>query len=310
MPDSTPIDVRLRTIRWECDGVLRLTLEPLVGVLPAPEPGAHIDLHLPGGFVRQYSLTIGSSERRYVIGVLREPHGRGGSIALHDGLRAGDRLRISAPRNAFALDGGEAPVWLLGGGIGITPLLAMAEHLSGTRRSWSLTACVRSRERLAFADEIARLGGRVHVDDEAGLPDLHTLVAAAPANARLYCCGPGPMLDAFIAATVGREPDLVHLERFTPAAPELGSGELRVELARSARTVIVAGNQSILDAILAAGVDVPNSCRVGVCGTCETRVLRGEPEHHDLVLTDEERAQGRMMLCCSRALGDTLVLDL
>ncbi|MCA0205420.1 MAG: PDR/VanB family oxidoreductase [Proteobacteria bacterium] len=307
---SGTIDTRLTLMRWECPGVLSLTLSPLAGRLPRPEPGAHVDLHLPGGMVRQYSLTAGSSSDAYVLGILREPRSRGGSAAVHETLRPGDVLRISAPRNAFALDPGDGPVLLIAGGIGMTPLLAMAETLSQGTRPWSMIACVRSRKALPFAGRLSQLGARVRADDEDGVPDLPALLAGVSPDTHLYCCGPGPMLDAFLAATADRDPGHVHLERFEQPRPTAGEGEVAVDLARSGRTIVVGPQETILDALLAAGVDAAHSCRVGVCGTCECQVLDGEPDHRDLILTSEERGEGRMLICCSRAKTPHLVLDL
>ena len=302
--------VRLRELRWECEGILRLVLEPIAGLLSEPEPGAHVDLHLPGGLVRQYSLTVGSSTRAYVIGVLREPKSRGGSTYVHETLRPGALLQISPPRNAFPLDDSADPAFLVSGGIGVTPLLAMAEELSRSDRPWSMMACVRSRAQLAFQEDIARFGIRVRADDEDGIPDMAALLADVPDNAHLYCCGPGPMLDAFVEATAARDPSRVHLERFEPVKPKAGEGEILVELARSGETIVVPSDKTILEALQEAGIDAPSSCRVGVCGTCEVQVLAGEPDHRDLILTDEEHAAGRMLLCCSRSKTQTLVLDL
>lgn len=307
---SGTIDARLSALRWECPGVLSLTLSPLAGRLPRPEPGAHVDLHLPGGAVRQYSLTAGSSCEAYVLGILREPRSRGGSAAVHEILRPGDVLRISAPRNAFALVPGDGPVLLIAGGIGMTPLLAMAERLVQGTRPWSLIACVRSRGALPFADRLSQLGAQLRVDDEVGAPDLPTLLAGVSPETHLYCCGPGRMLDAFLAATADRDPGHVHIERFEAPRPGVGEGEVAVELARSGRTIVVGPQETILDALLAAGIDAAHSCRVGVCGTCECQVLGGEADHRDLILTDQEHGEGRMLICCSRAKTPHLVLDL
>lgn len=304
------IDTRLTAMRWECPGVLSLTLSPLNGPLPDPEAGAYVDLHLPGGAIRQYSLTTGSSPEAYILGVLREPRSRGGSAEVHETLRPGDLLTISPPRNAFALVPGDEPVLLIAGGIGMTPILAMADSLTQGTRPWSMIACVRSRQALPFADRLAALGARIRADDEEGLPDLPAMLAGVPARTHLYCCGPGPMLDAFLAATADRDPAHVHIERFELPKPTAGEGEVVVELARSGQAVVVRPEETILAALLAAGIDAAHSCGVGVCGTCECQVLAGEPDHRDLILTEEEHAEGRFLICCSRARTPHLVLDL
>jgi vanillate O-demethylase ferredoxin subunit len=303
------IEVRVRSLRWECRDVLRIELEPTGGLLPKPEAGAHLDLHLDDGAQRQYSLTIGSSPERYILGVRREVRSRGGSAAIHDRLRPGQILNVSQPRNTFAL-APEGAVHLIGGGIGVTPLLLMAHELIQAQREWSLTHCVRSREDAPFLQEVAEIGGRLHVDQEDGLPDLDAMLADIAADAHVYCCGPGPMLDRFVDACASRPKDRVHIERFEPAALTAGEGEFVVELARSGKQLVVPSDKTILDVLLAEGVPQEHSCRVGVCGTCETKVLAGQPDHRDLVLTDEEREDGLMMICCSRAQGDRLVLDI
>lgn len=309
MSESGSYQVRVRTIRWECCGVFRLEIEPLRASLPPPEPGAHIDLQITGAPLRQYSLTVGSSSERYVLGVLREKKSRGGSLAVHERLRPGDVVTISEPRNTFPLSP-EGPVHLIAGGIGITPLLFMAQELSGTERQWGLTYCVRSPEHAAFVEEARALGAAFHFDSESGLPDMAAMLSGIPANTHLYCCGPGPMLDAFEAAAKDRPAHLVHLERFQPPKLEAGEGEIVIELARSGVEIFVPGDQTILDALIAQGRNPPHSCRVGICGTCETKVLEGEPDHRDRVLTEEERAEGSMMICCSRAKSNRIVLDL
>ncbi|MAM62352.1 PDR/VanB family oxidoreductase [Maritimibacter sp. UBA3975] len=309
---SDLINVRVKTMTWEAEGIMRVLLAPVTGRLPPAEPGAHVDLHLPGGAVRQYSLTAGSTPDGYVLGVLREKASRGGSKVVHEALRPGQVVEMSPPRNTFALDDSTAPVLLISGGIGVTPILAMADMLAGTDRDWSMTACARERDVLAFSDELAALGARTRFDDEDGPPDLSAMIAGATRETHLYCCGPTPMLDAFeeAALSAGFPTDQIHLERFAPAKPKAGAGEFIVELARSGESIVVPPDKSILDVIEDAGIEANNSCRVGVCGTCETQVLEGEADHQDMILTEEERAEGRMLICCSRAKTGTLVLDL
>ncbi|MEW5421964.1 oxidoreductase [Amorphus sp. 3PC139-8] len=306
---------RVRAMIAETDDILRIELVPANGQsFPPPTPGAHIDLHLPERRVRQYSLTLGSCPARYVTGILKEKAGRGGSRHVHEVLRPGDIVQISKPRNAFALADGDRPVTLIAGGIGITPILAMADALSQSGRTWQLAYCARNRTAAAFLEELAAYGDpvRLRFDDEAGSPpDLAEIVADAPEGTDFYCCGPTAMLDAFCEATAGLPEERVHIERFTAARPLVGDGGFLVTLARSGETLSVAADQTILDALLDAGVEVESSCCVGICGTCETKVLEGVPDHRDAILTEEERSSNAtMMVCCSRSKSPELVLDL
>lgn len=314
------IPVVLRSIRMEAEGVCSYALESSDGhSLPSYAPGAHIDLHLPGGLTRQYSLTEASDGRTYVIGVGLDRSSRGGSRWLHEQARPGMALEISAPRNSFPLVEGPEPVALFAGGIGITPIRAMVHRLAAEGRPWWLTYAARNRASAAFAEEMGALGQAsargatvLHLDDEAGgLMDMTAAVARVPAGAHLYCCGPEPMIAAFLAAAAGRPAELVHVEHFGAIAPRVDDGGLVVELARSGRTIKVRPDETILDAVLAEGVAAPASCRNGVCGTCETTVLAGEPDHRDMILSEAEKAAGQsMMICCSRARSPRLTLDL
>lgn len=310
-------DAAVRCMRVEARDVLSVELVRCDGAdWPASAAGAHIDLDIPGTGRRQYSLLPRRAADSLWIGVQRDPRTRGGSRWVHDSLRPGQRVRISAPRNHFALDEGTGPVCLLGGGIGITPLLAMADTLARGRRAWRLHYCVRSRDRAGFDRILARFGAQVqlHVDEEAGGPlDLAALVDAAAPGTQFYCCGPAPMLAGFAEATAHLPDAQCHVEHFAaPAAAQaLPSGAFVVALARSGAELTVAAGQNILDVLLDHGVDVPHSCRNGVCGSCETRIVSGTPDHRDAVLSPQERASGHsLMVCCSRALGERLVLDL
>ncbi|QKV80155.1 PDR/VanB family oxidoreductase [Amycolatopsis sp. Hca4] len=291
------------------DGVVALALR-LPGGEPLPpwEPGAHIDLVLPG-FVRQYSLCGDPSERSvYRVAVLREPGGRGGSAYVHDSLSAGDRVPVEAPRNHFALV--EASRYLfVAGGIGITPILPMLNRVAREGREWRLVYGGRTRSSMAFADELAEHGDRVvfRPQDEHGLLDLPAALASAGPGTAVYCCGPEPLL----AAMEALEPPELHVERFTPLADEGPRTAFEVELAGSGRVLPVPADRSILEVVEEAGVTVLSSCREGTCGTCETGVLGGEPDHRDSVLTADERLENEvMMLCVSRACSPRLVLDL
>lgn len=285
------------------DDVVRLTLrDPDGEPLPPWEPGAHVDVELPGS-VRQYSL-CGRPEdtTAYQIAVLREPAGRGGSAYVHDELRTGHLVGVSAPRNHFPLVPAERHLFVAGG-IGITPILPMLERAT----DWQLVYGGRTRSSMAFTDELARYGDRVMIrpQDEEGLLDLAGL-PVGPGTA-VYCCGPAPLLAAVEA--LGFEN--LHVERFTPEPDDGPRTAFEVELAGSGRVLAVPADRSILDVVEEAGVPVLSSCREGTCGTCETGLLGGTPDHRDAVLTAAERAESEvMMLCVSRSRSPRLVLDL
>lgn len=299
--------------------VLRLELEER-RALPAFTAGAHIEIFLPGGLVRHYSLINSPAERHsYLIAVQKDPASRGGSKYIHESLRLGDRLEISTPRNNFPLNEAAAHSVMIAGGIGITPILALIERLEALGRSWSLHYAVRTRGHAAFRDNLmsmeAKTPGRVflHFDDEndGKVLDVAAIVSRAPAQAHFYACGPLPMLNAFESATEHFDPERVHVEYFKATSAPILDGEFVVELAKSGRAVQIPKGKSILDALLAADVAVPYSCGEGFCGTCKTRVLAGIPNHQDTVLTPSERARGEeMIICCSGSLTDRLILDL
>lgn len=310
------IDVNLIAARDEARDIRLLELaSPCGGVLPSAEPGAHIDLQLPGNIVRQYSLTnVDLHPRKYVIGVKRDPASRGGSKFVFDQLRVGHALRISTPRNNFRLLDGVSPVVLIAGGIGITPIWAMVQQLTAMQRRWELHYSCRSRSDMAFLGELQHLPhAKLHFDDErqGQLLDLAAIVGSAPDGATYYCCGPQPMLAAFERATSALPPSRVHLERFAPAEPPSARQAFDVVLKQSGRILKVPVGRTILSVLLEEGIAVDYSCELGVCGVCETRVLEGVPNHRDSVLTPEERQKGNtMMVCCSGCKGDRLVLDL
>lgn len=300
------------------DGVVRLTLRHPDGEpLPRWEPGAHLDLVLRPDLVRQYSLCGDPADRSALrVAVLREPDGRGGSAYVHDRLRAGDRVGIRGPRNNFALVAARRYVFIAGG-IGITPIVPMLAAADRAGADWRLVYGGRTRASMAFREQLTRAyGDRVSIrpHDETGLLDLDELLAEPDADTAVYCCGPEPLLAAVERRCTRWPPGALHVERFTPkpaADPGLAAGSFEVELARTGRTVVVPEGTPILDAVEEAGVPVLSSCREGTCGTCETAVLAGEPDHRDSLLTDEERAAGdTMMICVSRSCGPRLVLDL
>lgn len=294
-------------------GVVGLDLAPLgEALLPEWTPGAHIDLHLPGGLVRQYSLCGDPADRgRWRIAVLREPDSRGGSACVHDKLAVGDELSVAGPRNHFPLVAADDYLFIAGG-IGITPILPMVAAAERAGRRWRLVYGGRTRAAMAFRDELARYAEHVVLrpQDDYGLLDLDAALHGIGPGAAVYCCGPEPLLQAVEARCPA---GLLHLERFAPKEPDPNAAdtEFAVVLAGSGRVVPVPAGCSILAALEADGVDVLSSCQEGTCGTCETGVLDGVPDHRDSVLTRAEQAAGDvMMICVSRAVTARLTLDL
>ncbi|WP_224390462.1 PDR/VanB family oxidoreductase [Pseudonocardia sp. ICBG1293] len=293
--------------RDEADGVVSLTLVRADGAdLPAWSPGAHVDVHLTASLTRQYSLCSDPGDRRrWRIGVLREPGGRGGSQYVLDKVHAGDIVEVGAPRNHFELV--RAPRYVfVAGGIGITPILPMVAQAERDGADWTLLHGGRSRTSMAFTAELARYGGRVTIapQDEVGLPDLDTLLAVPRADTAVYACGPGPLLDAVAERTAAWPAGCLHVERFAPAAHrDTAPGEtFVVEFAASGVRVTVGPDRSILAAAQAAGVRADFSCGEGTCGSCEAPLLAGHVDHRDSVLDDDEReAQDCLMICVSRA---------
>lgn len=298
------------------DGVVTLELAAPDGRrLPDWAPGAHVDLVLPNGVTRQYSLCGDRWDAHtYRIGVLREPDGRGGSAYVHDRLDVGDVVGLGGPRNNFALVPAQRYLFVAGG-IGITPLLPMIQQAELLDADWQLLYGGRTRSSMAFCDELTRHGDRVHIvpQDEHGLLDLAGFVGEPRPDTRVYACGPAPLLAALADATADRPAHTVRTERFVAAdagAPARDT-PFEVELARRGVTVTVGPGRTVLDAVTGAGADVLSSCRQGTCGTCETAVLAGDPDHRDSVLDDDARSAGDCMLVCvSRSRGDRLTLDL
>jgi ferredoxin-NADP reductase len=306
----------IKAATWEAPDILSYELRPPEGGELSPfTAGAHIDLTLPNGLVRSYSLVNPQSERhRYVIVVQKDRASRGGSKWVHENFRAGDIVTVNGPRNNFALDEAVEKSIFIAGGIGITPILSMIERLSALGRDWQLIYCSRNRSGTAFLESLEKKPQvRFNFDEEPGgkILDIAAVVKAAPANAHLYCCGPLPMLEAFEEATKDLARERVHVEYFTAKEPPAVEGGFKVVLAKSGREFTVPPGKTILDALLDAGLDIPYSCKEGVCGTCETKVREGVPDHRDLVLTEEEHASNKtMMICCSGSKSEKLVLDL
>ncbi|MEV0294201.1 PDR/VanB family oxidoreductase [Nocardia sp. NPDC050710] len=307
-----------RRIEAHDQDVVSLRLEaPNRRELPAWRPGAHLDLELPSGRLRQYSLCGDPADTRaYRIAVRRIPDGGGGSVEVHDALPVGTPILVRGPRNAFpfAVPGygsSAARVHFVAGGIGITPILPMARLAQRLGLDWSMVYTGRSRDTIPFLDEIAGFGDRVIVrtDDEHGLPDAAALLPEVGTDTAVYCCGPVPMITA-IADTVREMRGVeLHSERFSPP-PIVDGKPFEIEIADTGEVFEVPADKSALDAILQRRPDRPYSCRQGFCRTCKVRVLAGEPEHRETVLTADEHAAGEMLVCVSRSEGGRLVLDL
>ena len=321
MPAEQTIELRVACIRHEAEDVVSLELQPYPpSELPSFSEGSHIDLHLGNGLIRSYSLMNRPNEREYFhVGVFKDPQTRGGSKYIHEQLRPGQLLRSSLPRNNFALAEDADYSVFVAGGIGITPFRAMVARLNTLGKPWRLYYCVRTEERAAFVKDMRSLAGDghgelvTHFDDAAGyqLLDLRAVVAEAPPSAHFYCCGPTGMLTAYRAACESRPPSHVHYEYFSSDVSVAADGGFHVVLAKSGKRIHVPPGNTILDALTAEGLPVAYSCQQGICGACETAVLSGAPDHRDMILSNDERASGKVMLiCCSGSLSDELVLDI
>ncbi len=314
------IEVRVAAKVCEADGICSFELVRTDGApLPPFEAGAHIDVHVGPGLVRQYSLCNPPHEtHRYVIGVLRDAASRGGSLVMHDEVQAGSVLTISLPRNHFPLVDA-ASTLLLAGGIGVTPILAMAEALAGKGAAFEMHYCARSPERAAFRERIGASGFarqvQFHYDSAPASErlDLPALLAA-PGQTHLYVCGPGGFIAHVLgtARAQGWPESQLHVEYFAGAVIDTtGDQSFDVKLASSGQVFTVPTGRTVIQVLVEQGIDVPYSCEEGVCGTCLTRVLDGVPDHRDLYLTDDEHAANdQFMPCCSRARTRLLVLDL
>ena len=305
--------------KWlTAEGIVAFELRPLTGLLPSFQPGAHLDVHLPNGLIRQYSLINAPGESgSYVIGVKREASSRGGSQLLHDTVREGDVLAISEPRNNFPLRRDARRTIFIAGGIGITPLLAMAQTLEHAALDYELNYLAENRERLAFPERLALLGDRVKthlgLSPEAAQGLMRGLLSGYRPHVQVYICGPGPMLDAArrIAAEQGWPENAVHFEYFKNTRVIEASTTFEVALARSCVTVSVPAGKSILEVIRENGIEIASSCEQGACGTCVATLLEGEPFHQDVYLSEGEKLSGtKILTCVSRAKSARLVLDL
>lgn len=314
------LKVVVRKREEQGDGVVVLDLtDPAGHPLPAFEAGAHVDIHVKTGLVRQYSLCGNPANSDvYRLGVLKDPASRGGSLAVHEYLHEGQEVQISAPRNLFALAPDATRSILIGGGIGITPMIAMAYALESAASDFELHYCGRSRSRSAFLTELENADFARHVfthfDDEAPSQklDLPAVLSTPASGVHVYVCGPAGFMDWVIseALRAGYADDHVHREYFQVEVDASGAG-FEVVARRSGKTVQVAEGQSIVDALSGVGIKIEISCEQGVCGTCLCDVLEGEPDHRDVYLTDDEKAANdQILVCCSRAKSKKLVLDI
>ncbi len=317
-PDLLELVVAARAPQAE--GVAWLELrDPRGAPLPPFTPGAHIDLYLPGGLVRQYSLCNDSEERdRYCLGVGLAPDSRGGSRYVHFALQSGARVAVGYPRARFGLAPEAGRHRFIAGGIGITPFLSMIHWCERHGADWELLYCVRSRGRAGWREALLGHGARarLHADDEHGGPaDILAWLDGQRPGDHVYCCGPGPLMDAVAdaAGRLGMARGSVHFERFAAPGETVRQGDraFTIGLRRSGLELQVPADASMLDAVEAAGIATPSSCREGLCRSCEVTLLAGIADHRDYVLSDEERAAQRsVMLCVSRACTERLELDL
>ncbi len=323
MTVSTPeqFEVVVAAMRLEAPGIVSVELFPIGGgELPTFSAGAHIEVHLPNGQVRSYSLLNAQTDTsRYCIGVALDPRRRGTSKFIVEELRVGCTLRVVIPRNNFPLEESARRSVFIAGGIGITPFRSMIDRLNGLGREWALYYCARTRVQAAFLKEFqtlaARGAGSVHTnfDAEPGgvVLDIDAVIGREGSDVHLYCCGPGGMLETFRQSCRDRSTGHVHFEYFSSDVKSARTGGFEVVLAKSGRRLRVNKGTTILETLRDAGLPLTFSGEQGVCGACETRVLSGVPEHRDQILSDEERASGAvMMICCSGSRSPELVLDL
>jgi vanillate O-demethylase ferredoxin subunit len=328
------LSVRVLSVRYEAEDINSYELvDPDGGELPPFTPGAHVDLHFRDGRIRQYSLCNDPAERnRYVVGILKDPAGRGGSVAIFEKVHAGRILTISAPRNHFPLASDARRHLLLAGGIGVTPMMAMLAQLQRDNADFYLHYCTRSPQKTAFRDLLAPIcaAGRVQYHYDGGDPrkglDIAALLRDRPDGTHLYYCGPPGFMAAVETACAHWPKEAVHFEYFTPpappqrvaAAPAESSGGLaaadipvgfQVLIRSSGALYDVPNDKSIVQVLREHGMEVETSCESGLCGTCRTRYVEGDPEHHDYVLDDDERTE-YVMICCARSRTPVLVLDL
>lgn len=317
--ESTARTLRVQQKSWESDGVISVTFaDPSGAQLPPWQPGSHLSLHLPNGLIREYSLCSNPLDSSsWTVAVLRTPDSRGGSQLVHDGLPVGSLLKVEGPRNSFALEDAGRYV-LIAGGIGITPIISMARKLQAAGADWSLLYTGRSRATMAFLPEIEALPQdriTIHADDEANgsYPDLAAAVGTLSSDALVYACGPEPLLKAVAGAM--QDEGQLRIERFKApekvVVAERDESSFDVVCNSTGQRIPVGPEVSVLAALNNAGIDVPSSCAEGICGTCETRVISGDVEHRDFLLSQAEQAANKsMFVCVSRCRSAELILDL
>ncbi|BAO92182.1 PDR/VanB family oxidoreductase [Caballeronia cordobensis] len=310
-----PVNMRVTAIRYDADDINVYEIRrPDNAALPRAEPGAHIDVHMPSGLMRQYSLvTADGDERAYLIGIKRDRSSRGGSRFMHEQLRVGQMLDIGGPRNNFPLCETAAHTVLIAGGIGITPIWCMAQRLMRLNRSFELHYACRVRGDAAFLDTLSALPqASLHFDaeHEGRVLDIAAIVGRAREGSHFYCCGPQPMLAGYEAATASVDPECVHAEYFAPRTAAACEGGFVVQLHRTGQQFDVPAGKTILQVLREAGVAAPYSCEEGICGACQVDVIEGTPDHRDSVLSEREQvAGGTMLICCSGAKSQRLVID-
>jgi ferredoxin-NADP reductase len=314
-PRETTLQVRLRALIWEAPGVLSLELAaPDNSPLPPFEPGSHIDLTLPNGTLRQYSLCGDPNDTSHYRLGIRAVSGGLSSSFVHGKLRPGELLTVSVPRNNFSLV--DAPRYIfVAGGIGVTPLIPMMREASAKRRPWTLLYCNRRSEDAPFLAEIKALGGEIslHASEASTRLDVAKCLGTVQKETVVYCCGPERLMTAVEEATAAWPEGSIHFEWFTPRSrpADEASGSFEVVCEQSGLTLTVPPDKSIMAVLSEAGIEVPRSCEQGICGTCETRIISGEADHRDSILSSSERAANQsMMICVSRAKGTRLVLDI
>ncbi|NVN85499.1 MAG: oxidoreductase [Rhodopseudomonas sp.] len=322
MVESNELDLTVTEVRTETPAIRSITLARADGApLPSWEAGAHINIVLRSGERRSYSLVNPSGAPaatehplHYRLGVRLENPSQGGSAFMH-GLKVGDTIKATPPTNNFPLRRG-GDVVLLAGGIGITPILSMAAALTARRQPFRLIYAARSRDQLAFLDEVQNLAGdklTLHTDDDAGLFNVDALMRSLTGDEQLYVCGPGPMIDAAIAAakTLGWRDGRLWFEIFSASAAKPGDAAFEVVLASTGASYLVPADKTILAALLEAGVDAMYDCQRGECGICQVGVIEGTPDHRDYILSDSEKSAGKLIqICVSRSKSPRLVLDL
>jgi vanillate O-demethylase ferredoxin subunit len=311
----------VRTLRLEAEDVVSVELVDVFGQpLPVFTAGSHIDVFLPNGASRSYSLVNDQNDRNsYLIAVFRGPAAGEGSTYIHEHLRLGQELWISLPRNNFPVAEAATRHVFIAGGIGVTPFCSMIARLNGLAHSWKVFYCVRTRAKAAFIERLTELAsqGKGEVvytfDGEPGgqMLDIGGVISAEPSNTHFYCCGPNGMLTAYRAACSSLDAHRVHLEYFSSDVAAATAGGFVVVLARSGRRVPIPAGDTILDALVREGLQLSYSCKEGICGACETAVIAGLPDHRDMILSADDRAaNGTMMICCSGSRTPELVLDL